>query len=437
MPEEDVDFATDVRATILSQTPPGGRLIIWTTLVLLVIFLIWASFSELEEVTRGEGKVVPSSHVQIVQNLEGGIISEILVNVGDTVKKDQLLLRIDPTRFASSFDENRAKYLSNKAKSARLKAEANGTALVIPADVLKERPDIAARERQLYDSRRMELGSSTDIKRQQIDQRSQELKELESKLVELNRTYALLQKEISMIKPLVSKGAASDVEVLQLERQASQLEGEIDRTRHEIPRAQSKLEESKIAVRELNLNYRNKSNTESNEVLRDLDESASSSVALKDRLDRTSVRSPVDGIVNRVMVKTLGGVVQPGMDLVEIVPQSGTLIVEAKIKPSDIAFLRPGQKATIKFTAYDYTIYGSLKAELESVGADSITDDKGNSFFIVRLRTDKGYLGTANHPLPIMPGMVASVDILTGKKTVLSYILKPVLKARYMALRER
>jgi adhesin transport system membrane fusion protein len=437
MPEEDVDFATDVRATILSQTPQGGRLIIWTTLVLLVIFLIWASFSELEEVTRGEGKVVPSSHVQIVQNLEGGIISEILVNVGDTVKKDQLLLRIDPTRFASSFDENRAKYLSNKAKSARLKAEANGTALVIPADVLKERPDIAARERQLYDSRRMELGSSTDIKRQQIDQRSQELKELESKLVELNRTYALLQKEISMIKPLVSKGAASDVEVLQLERQASQLEGEIDRTRHEIPRAQSKLEESKIAVRELNLNYRNKSNTESNEVLRDLDESASSSVALKDRLDRTSVRSPVDGIVNRVMVKTLGGVVQPGMDLVEIVPQSGTLIVEAKIKPSDIAFLRPGQKATIKFTAYDYTIYGSLKAELESVGADSITDDKGNSFFIVRLRTDKGYLGTANHPLPIMPGMVASVDILTGKKTVLSYILKPVLKARYMALRER
>jgi adhesin transport system membrane fusion protein len=437
MPEEDVDFATDVRATILAQTPQGGRLIIWTTLVLLVIFLIWASFSELEEVTRGEGKVVPSSHVQIVQNLEGGIISEILVNVGDTVKKDQLLLRIDPTRFASSFEENRAKYLSNKAKSARLKAEATGAALVIPADVLKERPDIAARERQLYDSRRMELGSSTEIKRQQIDQRSQELKELESKLVELNRTYALLQKEIGMIKPLVSKGAASDVEVLQLERQASQLEGEIDRTRHEIPRAQSRLEESKVAVRELNLNYRNKSNTESNEVLRDLDESASSSVALKDRLDRTSVRSPVDGIVNRVMVKTLGGVVQPGMDLVEIVPQSGSLIVEAKIKPSDIAFLRPGQKATIKFTAYDYTIYGPLKAELESVGADSITDDKGNSFFIVRLRTDKGYLGTANHPLPIMPGMVATVDILTGKKTVLSYILKPVLKARYMALRER
>ncbi|HPL47409.1 MAG TPA: HlyD family type I secretion periplasmic adaptor subunit [Bacteroidales bacterium] len=437
LPEEDPDFATDVRETILAQTPQGGRLIIWATLILLVIFIVWASFSELEEVTRGEGKVVPSSHVQIVQNLEGGIISEILINVGDKVKKDQLLLKMDPTRFSSSFEENRVKYLSDKAKAARLKAEATGSALVIPEDVLKERPDIAERERQLFQTRRMELGSSSEIKRQQINQRRQELKELEAKLVELNRTYSLLQKEIGMIKPLVNKGAASDVEVLQLERQASQLEGEIDRVRHAIPAAQAKLQESEVALRELSLSYRSKSSTESSEVLKELDESASSSLALKDRLDRTAVRSPVDGIVNRVMVKTVGGVVQPGMDLVEIVPMHGNLLIEAKIKPSDIAFLRPGQKATIKFTAYDYTVYGALDAELESVGADSITDDKGNSYFLVRLRTDKNYLGTAQHPLPIMPGMVTTVDILTGKKTVLSYILKPVLKARYMALRER
>ncbi|HNS57030.1 MAG TPA: HlyD family type I secretion periplasmic adaptor subunit [Smithellaceae bacterium] len=437
LPEEDPDFATDIRETILAQTPQGGRLIIWATLILLVIFIVWASFSELEEVTRGEGKVVPSSHVQIVQNLEGGIISEILINVGDKVKKDQLLLKMDPTRFSSSFEENHVKYLSDKAKAARLKAEATGSALVIPEDVLKERPDIAERERQLFQTRRMELGSSSEIKRQQINQRRQELKELEAKLVELNRTYSLLQKEIGMIKPLVNKGAASDVEVLQLERQASQLEGEIDRVRHAIPAAQAKLQESEVALRELSLSYRSKSSTESSEVLKELDESASSSLALKDRLDRTAVRSPVDGIVNRVMVKTVGGVVQPGMDLVEIVPMHGNLLIEAKIKPSDIAFLRPGQKATIKFTAYDYTVYGALDAELESVGADSITDDKGNSYFLVRLRTDKNYLGTAQHPLPIMPGMVTTVDILTGKKTVLSYILKPVLKARYMALRER
>lgn len=437
MPEEDVDFATDVRATILSQTPQGGRLIIRATLILFLVFVIWAAFSDLEEVTRGEGKVVPSSHVQVIQNLEGGIVAEILVQEGDEVKKDQLLLRIDDTRFASSFEENRSTYLSNKAKSARLRAEATGTSLVFPDDVLKERPDIAERERQLYESRRMEINSSTAIKRQQTSQRTQELKEMETKLGELTRTFELLQKEISMIKPLVQKGAASDVEVLQLERQASQMQGEIDRIRHAIPLAQSKLEESKIAMNEMYLSYKNKSNTEYNELARTLDESASSALALKDRLDRTSVRSPVDGIVNRLMVRTVGGVVQPGMDIVEIVPKSGSLVIEAKIKPSDIAFLRPGQKAKIKFTAYDYTVYGSLDAELEHVGADSITDDKGNSYFTVRLKTDKGYLGTEKAPLPIMPGMVTSVDILTGKKTVLSYLLKPVLKARSTALRER
>jgi len=437
LPEEDVDFATDVQASILSQTPRGGRMIIWATLILLIIFFGWSAFSELEEVTRGEGKVVPSSHLQVVQNLEGGIVSEILVNVGDVVKKDQLLLRIDITQFASSFEENQAKYLSNKAKAARLKAEASGTALVIPEDVLKERPDIAARERQLFESRRLEIHSSAEIKRQQVSQRSQELQELRAKLAELNRTYGLLQKEIGMIRPLVKQGAASDVEVLQLERQASQMEGEIDRIRHEIPRAQSKLAESQLSVREMTLNYQNKSNTESNELLRELDESASTSLALKDKLDRPAVRSPVNGTVNRLMVRTVGGVVQPGMDLVEIVPQEGTLVVEAKIKPSDIAFLRPDQRATIKFTAYDYTIYGTLKAKLEHIGADSITDDKGNSYFLVRLRSEKSYLGSPSKPLPIIPGMVTTVDILTGKKSVLSYILKPVLKARSMALRER
>ncbi|HON58056.1 MAG TPA: HlyD family type I secretion periplasmic adaptor subunit [Smithella sp.] len=437
MPSEEIDFATDVREAILAQTPRGGRLIIWATAVFLFIFLIWAAFSELEEVTRGEGKVVPSSHVQIIQNLEGGIVSEILVNEGDEVKKDQVLLRIDATRFAASFEENRATYLSNKAKAARLKAEATGTPLVIPEDVLKERPDIAERERQLFESRRLEISSSTEIKRQQINQRTQELMEMEAKLAELIRTYELLQKEISMIKPLVKKGAASDVEVLQLERQASQMQGEIERIRHGIPLAKSKLEESKVALREMSLNYRNKSNTEYNEVVRELDEKASTATALKDRLDRTAVRSPVDGVVNRLMVRTVGGVIQPGMELAEIVPRHGNLVVEAKIKPSDIAFLRPGQKAKIKFTAYDYTIYGALDAELEHVGADSITDDKGNSYFLVRLRTKKNYLGSEKNPLPIMPGMITTVDILTGKKTVLSYLLKPVLKARYSALRER
>jgi membrane fusion protein, adhesin transport system len=437
MPQEVPDFVTDIRNAILAQSPRGGRLILYASLLLFFIFLIWAGFSEVEETTRGEGKVIPSGHIQVVQNLEGGIISEILVNVGDVVKKDQLLLRIDDTRFSSSFQENRAKYLADKAKAARLQAEATGTPFRVPEDVLKEKPEIAALEQQLYQSRMSELQSSAGIKRQQANQRSIELQELKSKLEELTRTYALLQQELKMTKPLVAKGAVSDVEVLRLERDASQKEGEIASIRHEIPRAQSKYQEAMMAIQEMNLNYSNKSKTEFNEVLAQVDESSSTSLALKDRLDRTSVRSPVNGTVNRLLVNTVGGVVQPGMDMIEIVPQEGSLLIEAKIKPSDIAFLRPGLKANIKFSAYDYTIYGSLKAILEHISADSITDDKGNSFYIVRLRTNKSFLGTPKHPLPIMPGMITTVDILTGKKTILSYILKPVLKAKYSALRER
>ncbi|HPJ96060.1 MAG TPA: HlyD family type I secretion periplasmic adaptor subunit [Syntrophales bacterium] len=437
MPEEVPDYITDIRNAVMAQSPRGGHLILYASVALFFIFIIWAAFSEVEESTRGEGKVIPSSHIQVVQNLEGGIISEIKVNVGDMVKKGQLLLRIDETRFASSFQENRAKYLADKAKAARLQAEATGTPFRVPEEVLKEKPDIAALEQQLYHSRMIELNSSLSIKRQQAQQRSIELQELKTKLEELTRTNALLQKELKMTKPLVSVGAVSDVEILRLEREVSQKEGEIAAIRHEIPRAQSKYQEAMMAIQELNLNYSNKSKAEFNEVLAQVDESSSTSLALKDRLDRTAVRSPVNGTVNRLLVTTIGGVVQPGMDLIEIVPQEGSLLIEAKIKPSDIAFLRPGQEANIKFTAYDYTIYGSLKAKLEHISADSITDEKGNSFYLVRLRTNRSYLGTASKPLPIIPGMIATVDILTGKKTILSYILKPVLKAKYSALRER
>jgi len=187
----------------------------------------------------------------------------------------------------------------------------------------------------------------------------------------------------------------------------------------------------------MKLSFLNKAKAELNDVSSQLGEDAATSIALKDRLDRTSVRSPVNGTVNRLLVNTVGGVVQPGMNLVEVVPIEGTLLIEAKIKPSDIAFLKPTQKAVVKFTAYDYTIYGGLDAKLEQIGADSITDDKGNSYYLVHLRTDKNYIGPKNKPLPIIPGMIATVDILTGKKTVLSYLLKPVMRAKSMALRER
>jgi len=435
MPADDLDYVTDIRTSILAQSPRGGRTILWATIFLCVIFLTWAAFSEVEQVTRGQGKVIPASQIQVVQNLEGGILAELHVRVGDSVKKDQLLLRIDETRFVSSVEQIRSKSASNRAKAARLMAEATGSATFnAPADAQSL---TTASERALFESRKAELRQSMDVKQEQINQRQNELKEQNTRLRELSKSYELYQKEIRLTKPLVGTGAVSEMEVLQLERKAGEMQGEIETIKQSIPRIQSKIEESRAAMRELKLNFANKAKVEYNEVAAQLGEDSASSLALKDRLDRTLVKSPVNGTVNRILVNTVGGVIQPGMNLVEIVPTEGTLLIEAKIKPSDIAFLRPDQKAMVKFTAYDYTIYGGLEAKLEQIGADSITDEKKESYYLVTLRTNKNFIGTKDNPLPIIPGMVASVDILTGKKTILSYLLKPVLKAKYTALRER
>lgn len=433
--QDEREYAAGMQGILLGGSPRGGRAILWSAALLLVVLLVWAAFSEVEQVTRGLGKVIPAGQVQVIQNLEGGILSELHVKVGDTVKKDQLLLRIDETRFSSSLEQNKAKSLANKAKAARLQAESSGSgSFTVPADVPAH---IAASEQALFASRRSELHQALEVKQAQVTQRQNELREQQTRLQELSKTYELYQKELRITKPLVSKGAVSEVEVLQLERKAAEMQGEVETIRQSIPRIQAKIAESHAAMRELRLNFANKAKVEYNDIFGQISEDVASSVALKDRLDRTLVKSPVNGTVNRILVNTIGGVIQPGMTLIEIVPTDMTLLVEAKIRPSDIAFLRPNQKASIKFTAYDYTIYGGLDARLEQIGADSITDDKKESYYLVTLRTDKNFLGSKDKPLPIMPGMVASVDIITGKKTILSYLLKPVLKAKHSALRER
>lgn len=393
--------------------------------------------SEIEEVTRGQGKVIPSSQIQVVQNLEGGILSELHVKIGDIVQKGQLLMRLDETRFSAPYQESRLKYLALKARSVRLTAETLGKEMEIPEVIFKEHPEIASREIQHYLSRQSELRATIEILEEQAIQRKQELEELKVKLAELERTYKLLKKEIDLTKPLVEQGAVSEVEVLRLERDASVMQGDIAATRLAIPRVSSKLKEAHKEIQEEKLMFTNAAKEELNEVQVELEAMSAKETALADRLDRTSVRSPVYGTVKQVLVNTVGGVVQPGMNLVEIVPLEDTLLVEARIKPSDIAFLRPKQKAMVKFTAYDFTIYGGLEAELEHISADSITDDQGMSFYQVRVRTSKNFLQGKNGPLPIIPGMVTTVDIVTGQKTILSYLLKPVLKAKHTALRER
>jgi adhesin transport system membrane fusion protein len=437
LPGPDLELTTDIRTTLLVQNPKGGRLIVWLVVLFFFVFLAWAALAEIDEVTRADGKVIPSQQIQVVQNLEGGILSKMLVHVGDIVVKDQLLLEIDKTRFSAPYQESRVSYLALKAQIARLEAESRDTELAIPKEVLAEKPEIGAREQQLFSSRKKQLEAKLQILLEQHGQRKQELAEMRAKLTELTRTAGLMQRELSMTSPLVAQGAVSEVEVLRLRRQLSELNGSIESAKIALPKLESKIKEAAKAMEEARLTFHNTAREELNEAYAKLESITATSVALMDRLQRTEVRSPVHGTINQVKVNTIGGTIQPGMDLVEIVPLEDTLLIEARIKPADIAFLRPNQQAMVKFTAYDFTIYGGLEAHLEHIGADSITDKEGNSYYPVRLRTRQNYLGSKEKPLPIIPGMVTSVDILTGKKTILSYLLKPVLRAKHTALRER
>jgi adhesin transport system membrane fusion protein len=433
----DVDLTTDIRSAILVQSPRGGRYILWVVLILFAMFIIWAYFSEIEKVTRGHGKVIPSRQIQVVQNLEGGILAEILVDIGDIVEKGQLLLKIDDTRFSAPYRESRFRYLALKAKVARLKAETEGHEFGAPPEVEKENPGIVEREKGLFLSRKQALETEISILEEQSGQRLQELAELKAKQKHLKQSYTFLVKELKMTRPLVSQGAVSEVEMLRLEREANKLKGDLEATVLQIPIVKSKYEEAQQEIKNRQLDFHNVAKVELNDALAELEAISVTSVALQDRLKRTDVTSPVRGTVNQILVNTVGGVIKPGMDLIEIVPLEDTLLVATKIKPSDIAFLHPGQEAVVKFSAYDFTIYGGLEGKVEHISADSITDEKGESFYLVRVRTTKNYLGTEKDPMPIIPGMVATVDILTGKSTILSTLLKPALRTQKLALREQ
>jgi len=433
----DVDLITDIRISLLAQSPRGGSIILWIIFIVFFCALAWAYVAEVEEVTRASGRVVPARQLQIVQNLEGGILSEILVNVGDVVKQGQLLLRIDEKRFSGPYRESRFNYLALKAQVARLQSETYSIPFVLPEEVMAENPEVGNREKELFESRKKELAQTLGVLEEQSRQREQEIVELEAKIAELSRTRYLLKKEINMTQPLVKGGAVSEVEFLRLQRQDSEMQGDIMASQLALPRAKSRLLEAQKGITEAKLKFSNNAKKELNDAYAKLEGLSATTVALADRLDRTAVLSPVRGIVNQIFINTVGGVIQPGMNLIEIVPLEDTLLVEAKIKPSDIAFLSPNLKATVKFTAYDFTLYGGLEARVEHISADSIVDKQGNSYYLVNVRTTKNYLGTENAPLPIIPGMVASVDILTGKKRVLTYLMRPILRAQSLALRER
>lgn len=428
----------EVNKALIEDAPRVVRLTIWAIITFFVFMLLWANFAVIDEVTKGDGKAIPSSKIQKIQNLEGGIVSELFVKEGQIVEAGAPLIRLDDTRFASNVGETEADRLSMLLRVERLSAEVDDRPLNFSEDVLKAVPGQAKSEESLYISRRQQLHDEIGGLQEQLIQRQQELREFTSKQAQYRQQLGLQREEINMSEPLVAQGAVSPVEVLRLKRAEVETRGQLDATTLAIPRAESAIKEVQRKIDETRGKFRSEALTQLNEARTDLNKAQATGKALEDRVSRTLVISPVRGIVNKLLVNTIGGVIQPGSDLVEIVPLDDTLLVEAKIRPQDIAFLHPGQEATVKFTAYDYTIYGGLKAKLEQIGADTITDeDKKTTYYVIKLRTERSHLGTDEKPLLIIPGMVASVDIITGKKTVLSYLLKPIIRARAEALHER
>ncbi len=436
--QDDGELILDARAAILAQSEQGGRLLIWLLLSLFVVSVAWAYNATLEEVVRGQGKVIPSSQVQVVQNLEGGIVKEIAVREGDTVLPGQALIRIDDTRFDSSFQEGRIKLAALRAKSVRLAAEAGGAAQMppLPAEVVEVLPAAVDEQTSLFDERQRQLHASRGVFREQVAQKRLAIAELESKQQRLARSLGLARRELEVTRPLQAQGAVSEVEILRLQRQVNDLQGELDQARLSIPRVEAELAEVERRLSELEAGFRKDARAELNDILGEMNSLSAGNVALEDRVRRTVVRSPIRGVVNRLFVNTRGGVIQPGMDLVEIVPLEDTLVVEAKLKPRDIALVRPGLEAMVKLTAYDFAIYGGLEAQVEHVSADTIVDENGDAFYEVRVRTAEQHLVKGAELLEILPGMTAEVDILVGEKTVLDYLMKPVLRARHTALRE-
>jgi adhesin transport system membrane fusion protein len=431
----DGDFDANADWAIAEQTPRGARIAVWLSFAAVFVLLLWSAFAVLDEVTRGEGKVIPSRQIQILQSMDGGIVSEILVKEGQTVKVGDLLLKVDPTRMVSSLRENRSQYLALLAKGARLKAVADGARFTPPPDVVKEAPEIVEQERALYESRRAELDATIGVHRQQAAQRAQELISARARREQASQSYSLTARELEMTRPLAKTGAVSDVELLRLERDVARYRGERDSANSDIPRLEASVMEAARKMQEAELAFRNVARSDLSETNAKLSALSEGSAALEDRVNQTEIRSPVNGTVKQLKVNTVGGVVQPGKDVIELVPSDDALLLEARVLPKDIAFLRPGQKALVKFTAYDYSIYGGLEATLEHISADSVLDEKGNAYFLVRVRTLSTSIGP--HKFPIIPGMVVEVDILTGKKSVLSYLLKPILKAQAKAMTER
>jgi len=436
MMQKDVKFMSSLSAAIVQQNRRESKIIVNVILVAVVLIIAWAAFAKIDQITRGSGKVVTTSKVQVIQNLEGGIVSELLVKTGDLVDKGQALLKIENKRFVSSYEEGELKLGELRLRASRLKAE-SGAPLLFDVKLTKQQPELVSSENGLYQAHIDFLANQTLIIHHQISQKQSQIQDSTSRISHLEKSRALLNEQIQMTAPLVERGIESKTALLTLERERVDINNRLDSERYAIKNSKAAIRELESKIDDLKMAFANRARKELNETIAQISQIAEKQTSLKDLVTRTLVRSPLKGIVKQIFVNTIGGVARPGMDLIEIVPQEESLLVEIKIKPSDIAFIHPGQKATVKYSAYDFSIYGGLEGEITGISADTITDRKERSYYLVYVKTMVQGLDNSAHPMKILPGMTVTVDILTGKRTILDYLLKPLQKTKEKALTER
>ncbi len=428
----DKYFMTD------DELPLHRHMILVTIFFFFASFVLWASFAKINETARGEGQVIPAGEVQVIQNLEGGIVESFLYKEGDIVKKDEVIMRLKDVGAMSDLGSNEARYLGLLAAITRLQAEVDGKDTVeFPDEVMKKAPQSVTEELNAFKANRDKLKGQTAVLEQQLSQRKQEVSELSTRAHDLEAVINLSRQEKNMIEPLVAKGSAPRIELIQLERGIKEKQTELNGVYEAIPRAKSAIAEAEARIADAKNSSVAEAQTDLAAKTIEMNTVKQTLGALEDKKDRTEIRSPVNGTIKDFKINTVGGVVRPGDPIVEIVPVDDNLLVEVKIKPSDIARLRPDMPAMVKITAYDFTIYGGLKGKVIDISPDTIKNDKGESFYRVTVRTDSNTLHRDGKPLPIIPGMIATVDIVTGHKTVMEYLMKPILKTVENSMNEK
>nr|WP_294846927.1 HlyD family type I secretion periplasmic adaptor subunit [uncultured Sphingomonas sp.] len=409
------------------QPLTGARLIIVSVAVGFGLFLLWAMLAQVDEVTRGQGKVIPSSKIQLIQASEPATVRELLVRSGQRVHRGQLLARLDDTQSSSELGQIQAETESLQARAARLQAEGTGSATSLAGD-----------EATLSAVRREALSSRVSALRSQAEQRRREAAEAAATISSLSRSLQLAQDNVNRLAPLAAKNIVPQTDLANAQREVVDLQGRIAAAREQQGRAQAAVSEALSQANEASYTFRQDALNERSQVQQKIAVNEQSLRGAAGRLSRSELRSPVEGVVNDVQVTTIGGFVQAGQKVMEVVPLGEKLLVETRVKPSDIAFIKVGDKALVKVTAYDFSTYGGLDGKVVQVSADSIYDEvTKEAYFNVIVETNKSYLMSQGKPLPITPGMMTDTQIITGRKSVLSYLLKPVLKARSDALRER